>query len=99
MLTGSILKVYLLKKGVEVLFGARVTRIDDDVIEYVQKGWTRKLLGVDTIVLAAGARANDTLWKIAEIIKMANIFPVGYCVKARNAMEAIYEGSKIAREI
>ena len=53
------------EKGVEVLFGARVTRIDDDVIEYVQKGWTRKLLGVDTIILAAGARANDTLWKIA----------------------------------
>ena len=37
--------------------------------------------------------------KLRESRKMANIFPVGDCVKARNAMEAIYEGSKIAREI
>ena len=101
--TGNANRIYFeekfSEKGVEVLLEARVTRVDEDGVVYVQKGWDRKLMGVDTVVLATGARAEDSLWKAVEGKRGVKAFAVGDCVEARNAMEAIYEGSKIAREI
>jgi 2,4-dienoyl-CoA reductase-like NADH-dependent reductase (Old Yellow Enzyme family)/thioredoxin reductase len=101
--TGNANRIYFeekfSEKGVEVLLEARVKRVDEDGIVYVQKGWDRKLMGVDTVVLATGARAEDSLWKAVEGKRGVKAFAVGDCVEARNAMEAIYEGSKIAREI
>jgi len=101
--TGNANRVYFeekfSEKGVEVLLGARVKRIDEDGVVYAQKGWDRKLMGVDTVVLATGARAEDSLWRAVEGRKGVKAFAVGDCVEARNAMEAIYEGSRIAREI
>ena len=87
------------EKGIETHFGAEVERIDEDGIVYTQKGWTRKLMGIDTVVLATGAVAEKSLEKIVRNEKRFSVFAVGDCVKARNAMEAIYEGSKIGREI
>ncbi len=101
--TGNANRIYFeekfSEKGVEVLLEARVKRVDEDGIVYVQKGWDRKLMGVDTVVLATGARAEDSLWRAVEGKRGVKAFAVGDCVEARNAMEAIYEGSKIAREI
>ena len=59
----------------------------------------KKILKVDTVVLAAGAAPNDSLWKAVKGKNGENIFAIGDCTKARNVLEAIYEGSKIAREI
>lgn len=87
------------EKGIEIQFGAEVKCIDEDGIVYTQKGWTRKLMGIDTVVLATGAVAEDSLEKILRNKKGLSVFAVGDCVKARNVMEAIYEGSKIGREI
>ncbi len=101
--TGTANRIYFEDKfsqrGVEILVGARVTIIDEDGVIYLQKGWTRKILGVDTVVLATGAKADDSLWGVLRDKKIVNVFAIGDCVKPRNAMEAIYEGSKIAREI
>jgi len=87
------------EKGIEVIFGAKVERIDEDGIVYDRKGWTRKLMAIDTVVLATGAVAEDSLEKTIRNEKRVTFFTVGDCVKARNVMEAIYEGSKIGREI
>lgn len=101
--TGTANRIYFedkfSEKGVEVLLGAKVTAIDGDGVIYLQKGRVRKILEVDTVVLATGARANDSLWGALRDKKMVNVFAIGDCVKPRNAMEAIFEGSKIAREI
>ena len=92
-------EVEFAEKGIETHFGAEVERIDEDGIVYTQKGWTRKLMGIDTVVLATGAVAEKSLEKILRNEKRFSVFAVGDCVKARNAMEAIYEGSKIGRDI
>lgn len=99
MPTGSIFEDKFAEKGVEVILRAKVTKIEGDGVIYLQGSWSRKILGVDSVVLATGAKANESLWKALENKKMCNVFAVGDCVKAQNAMEAIYEGSKIAREI
>jgi 2,4-dienoyl-CoA reductase-like NADH-dependent reductase (Old Yellow Enzyme family)/thioredoxin reductase len=101
--TGSANRIYFedrfAEKGVDVLLNAKVTEIDGEGVVYLQQGWTKKILRVDTVVLATGAAANNSLWNAIKANKKGRIFSVGDCVKARNAMEAIYEGSKIAREI
>jgi len=101
--TGNANRIYFedkfLEKRVEVILEAKVTKIEEDGVTYIQRGWTRKILGGDSIVLATGAIANDYLWKAIRNKKSVNAFGVGDCVRARNAMEAIYEGAKIAREI
>jgi len=101
--TGNANRIYFedrfAEKGVDVLLNAKVTAIDQEGVVYLQKGWAKKILGVDTVVLATGAVSNDSLWNAIRAKRKGKIFSVGDCVKARNAMEAIYEASKIAREI
>jgi pyruvate/2-oxoglutarate dehydrogenase complex dihydrolipoamide dehydrogenase (E3) component len=101
--TGNANRIYFedrfAEKGVDVLLNAKVTAIDQEGVVYLQKGWAKKILGLDTVVLATGAVSNDSLWNATRAKRKAKVFSVGDCVKARNAMEAIYEASKIAREI
>jgi len=101
--TGNANRIYFedrfAEKGVDVLLNAKVTAIDQEGVVYLQKGWAKKILGLDTVVLATGAVANDSLWNATRAKRKGKVFSVGDCVKARNAMEAIYEASKIAREI
>jgi len=100
---GNANRIYFENKfaenGIEIHFGAKVERVDEDGIVYIQKGWTRKLMEIDTVVLATGAVAEKSLEEIFRNEKGLSVFAVGDCVKARNVMEAIYEGSKIGREI
>ena len=101
--TGNANRIYFedrfAEKGVDVLLNAKVTAIDREGVVYLQKGWAKKILGVNTVVLATGAVSNDSLWNAVKGRKRGKIFAVGDCTKARNAMDAIYEGSKIAREL
>jgi len=101
--TGNANRIYFedrfAEKGVGVLLNAKVTKIDKEGVIYNQKGWAKKILGVDTVVLATGAVANDSLWDAVRGKKKDKIFAVGDCAKARNAMDAIYEASKIGRKI
>jgi 2,4-dienoyl-CoA reductase-like NADH-dependent reductase (Old Yellow Enzyme family)/thioredoxin reductase len=101
--TGSANRVYFedrfVEKKVEVQLDAKVSEIDEEGITFQQRGWTKRILGVDTVVLATGAVPNDSLWNRVADMPNRKVFRVGDCVKPRNAMEAIYEGSKIGREI
>jgi 2,4-dienoyl-CoA reductase-like NADH-dependent reductase (Old Yellow Enzyme family)/thioredoxin reductase len=101
--TGNANRIYFedrfAEKGVEILLSARVIEIDKEGVLYNQKGWIKKILRVDSVVLATGVMANNSLWNVIRGKKKAKLFRVGDCMRARNAMEAIYEGSKIAREI
>jgi 2,4-dienoyl-CoA reductase-like NADH-dependent reductase (Old Yellow Enzyme family)/thioredoxin reductase len=87
------------KRGVEIVLGATIVKIDEEGIDYVQKGWSRKLMGIDTVVVATGAVADDQLRTAISEKRRFEVFAIGDCVTARNAMDAIYEGSKIGREI
>ncbi len=101
--TGTANRVYfeerLTKEKVEVLLNATVTEIAENDVIYLHNGHTKKIMKVDTVVLAVGAAPNDFLWRILKGTNRKNVFVIGDCIKARNVLEAIYEGSKIAREI
>ncbi|BBO72643.1 NADH oxidase [Desulfosarcina widdelii] len=101
--SGSANRVYFedrfVQKKVELLLEAKVLEIDQDGITYLQKGWTRKILGVDTVIIAVGALPNTEIWDCFAGKREGRIFRIGDCIKPRNAMEAIYEGAKLAREI
>ena len=54
--------------------------------------------GVDTVVHAVGSMANDQLFKSLKA-KFSEIYAVGDCVTPRQVMHAMYEGSKVGREL
>ncbi len=100
--TGGANRVYfedrLKEKRVAVHLDAVVTEIGERDVAYVQHGSAGKIADVDTVILATGAVPDDALWKALKE-EGADVFPVGDCVKARNVLEAVFEGAKIAREI
>ncbi len=101
--TGSANRVYFedrfAEKEVDIVLNLTVTEIGERDVVYVQKGSTKKIENVDTVIIAAGAVPDDSLWKTMKEKDGKNIFAIGDCTKARNVLEAIYEGSKVAREI
>lgn len=57
-----------------------------------------RIEGVDTVVHAVGSIANDHLYRSLKV-KFEEIYAVGDCVTPREVMHAIYEGSKVGREL
>ncbi|MBW2674258.1 MAG: FAD-dependent oxidoreductase, partial [Deltaproteobacteria bacterium] len=87
----------LRQRNVDMLTEATPVRITDKGVIYKQGG-VEKLAEADTVVIAVGTRANDKLVK--SLKKMhPSVYAIGDCVSPRLAIDAIYEGSKVAREI
>jgi len=92
---GPSTRIYLIKRlrdaGVTMLTGISYERVTDKGIEIVTKTGEKKLIPADTIVIAAGAAPNQTLYH--EIMgKVPEIYQIGDCVTPRNIAEAIREG-------
>ncbi len=84
--------------GVEILTNLQIEEIRKDGVVISQGKWKREILEPDNIVMATGATPNNRLYE--ELKKSwTNVYVIGDCVEARTALEAIYEGSRIAREI
>ena len=83
--------------GVEVLVSARVERITTQGVE-VQQGDERLTLPADTVVLATGSKAEDSLvGAIKEMVKDVKV--VGDAKSPRRAFEALHEGFQAGLEI
>jgi hypothetical protein len=54
--------------------------------------------GVDSVVLATGAKANDELY-LALKDEVANVHRIGDCLAPRKLDHAIYEGELAGREL
>ena len=54
--------------------------------------------GIDTVVLAVGSKPNSGLFEKVKA-KKAEMFLIGDSSQPRTALEAIHEGSKIARQL
>jgi hypothetical protein len=61
-------------------------------------GAAETIEGVDTVVLAAGSKANDGLY-LALKGQVANLHRIGDCVAPRKLDHAIYEGYLAGREL
>jgi NADPH-dependent 2,4-dienoyl-CoA reductase/sulfur reductase-like enzyme len=94
---------YLLKRlnehNVMIITNTRILKITDEGVAILNtlKG-EKSFIKADTVVLSVGCVPNRKL-----AIALRDIFPkfhlIGDCLNPRKAMEAIYEGSRVAREI
>ena len=94
----TLLMQRLKSKGVEIITCAQISRILNDGVEYVRDGKQEAVRGVDTVVLAMGARPHDPL---SEKLKEKNIntLVIGDAQKACSAVEAIGQGYETARNL
>lgn len=88
----------LKQKEVGILTSATVKAFLKDGIVYEKAGTEKELHGFDTIVLAMGTRANNSL--LGELEKSGvDVTVVGDAVKARKITEAIHEAADAAYAI
>lgn len=99
---GAIASFYLRRllkgAGVNILRFAEVKKVEDDEILMLREGKEEKLLNLDAVILALGAKSNNSIAS-----EIARIFPevhiIGDALKPRKALEAIAEGFEAGRKI
>jgi len=88
----------LMRKGVTLLAGVTNEVFHDQTLSLVTKEGENRVIGADTVVIAAGARSNTTLQR--EIKGMVpEIHSIDDCVEPRNIAEAISEGFKVGATV
>jgi pyruvate/2-oxoglutarate dehydrogenase complex dihydrolipoamide dehydrogenase (E3) component len=94
---------YLLRRlseaGVKIVTDTEILRINSDGIDVLKTlSGREEFMKAETVVFALGSVPNREL-----AIKIGGIFPnfhlIGDCLDPRTAMAAVYEGSRVAREI
>jgi hypothetical protein len=88
----------LMDMGIDFLTRATVTAIGEGEVGFDRAGLPEKLLGVDTVVMAVGSRADATMPEALKG-KPYPVYLAGDCVKSRRGLEAIHEGFAAAVKI
>src|SRR5262249_16310341 len=90
----------LLGKGLVYRLNSWAGAIDGDRVEVfnLYTGAPETIEGVDTVVLATGATANDELY-LALKNELTKVHRVGDCLAPRKLDHAIYEGELAGREL
>jgi 2,4-dienoyl-CoA reductase (NADPH2) len=83
--------------GVKVMDQSMVKKVTAEGV-YVEKDGEETLLPADTVVLATGAVANNTLTAELEG-KIKNLYVIGDAKKPRKITEAVREGFDLARDL
>jgi len=86
------------EQKVKIITSCSIERITADGAVVKRDGVEETISGMDTIVLAMGSVADNTLAKQLEG-KIKEIFVIGDAEKPGNATEAIAAGAKIGRGI
>jgi 2,4-dienoyl-CoA reductase-like NADH-dependent reductase (Old Yellow Enzyme family)/thioredoxin reductase len=94
----TVLIQRLKAKGVEFIPGAKVSEILPEGVKYIKGGREEILQNVNHIVLAMGTKSNNSLMETLKGSGMTT-FVIGDAKEPRKALEAIAEGSEIARKI
>lgn len=90
--------------GVQILTSTTVKAIGDRSVTVARQEpgldleWTAVLDDVDTVVLAVGAQSNRELAEELEGLGLP-VHAIGDCVQPGFAIDAIYQGARIARQI
>ncbi|MBW1901813.1 MAG: FAD-dependent oxidoreductase [Deltaproteobacteria bacterium] len=100
--TSDLPAAYVRLRAKDVVFtpNMAVTGISGNVVELfdVYANAQKTIEGVDTLVLAMGSYANDSLYKSLKG-KVKEIHRVGDCLAPRLALDAIYDGYNAGRVI
>ncbi len=94
----ELLLIRLEARGVAMFTGVKYENISEKGLTITTKEGERKTLEADTIVLAAGAQPNTEPFQTLEG-KVKELYLAGDFVQPRRIVDAVYEGSRIARKI
>jgi 2,4-dienoyl-CoA reductase-like NADH-dependent reductase (Old Yellow Enzyme family)/thioredoxin reductase len=86
----------LRKKRVDMKTSTTLKAIAGRKVLVITNNREEPIDGIDTVVLAVGSKPNSELFEKIKAEK-AEVFIIGDSLKPRTALEAIHEGSKIAR--
>ncbi|MDP2946178.1 MAG: FAD-dependent oxidoreductase, partial [bacterium] len=88
----------LVEKKVTLLTETTTRSVSEKGVEVTASDGKKWLIEADTVVLAAGARSADDLWRELEG-KVPGLYKTGDCVRPRGILEAMEEGYNIGRLI
>src|SRR5262249_16343373 len=98
----SIAPLYkrLFTRGVALTPGTALRAVEGSavVVANVCSGAERRIEGVDTVVLSAGSRSTDSLYRALKG-QVAELHAVGDCVAPRGVHQAILDATRVARTI
>lgn len=94
----SLLVQRMMRKGIRLICGAKVERVEESAIRYVKDGQEHVIAGVDTLVLAVGYRPDG---KLEELLKTCGLVYhiIGDGQKAGNLKDAITQGYQTAKDL
>ncbi len=85
-------------KGVTLLGGVADEVFENNQLELTTADGERKVIPVDTVVIAAGGRSNTSLVDSVKTV-VNTVFTVGDCVEPRSIMEATTDGLNAGLEV
>jgi thioredoxin reductase len=98
----SIAPLYkrLFTAGVALTPGTELRAVEGSavVVANVYSGRERRIEGVDTVVLSAGSRSTDSLYRALKG-RVTELHAVGDCVAPRGVHQAILDATRVARAI
>lgn len=85
-------------KGIETQGGLKLTEITESGIIVEDANGNKKEMVCDTVVIAVGLKADDTLYN--ELVnEFDEVYRIGDCIKARKFIDAIQEAFQVAADI
>ena len=98
----SIAPLYrrLFTAGVVLTPGTELRAVEGStvIVANVYSGLERRIEGVDTVVLAAGSRSTDALYRALKG-QVAELYAVGDCVAPRGVHQALLDATRVARAV
>ena len=94
----SLLVQRMMSKGVNLICGAKVERVDEQNIYYTQNNEEHCISDADTLVFAVGYRVDP---RLEDMLKAANMHYhlIGDADQVGNLKDAIYKGYEVVRHI
>lgn len=85
-------------KGVTMLTGVKYEEVKDEGLVITTRDGEKRTIPADTIVLAAGSEPNtELLQELRDSVP--EIYKAGDCVQPRGILEALADGSRVARAL
>ena len=98
----SIAPLYkrLFTEGVVLTPGTELRAVEGSaaIVANVYSGVERRIEGVDTVVLSAGSRSTDSLYRRLKG-QVAELYAVGDCVAPRGVHQALLDATRVARAL
>lgn len=88
----------MMKKGIKLLCGATVTKVDENSIYYTQDGQDKCICDADTLVFAAGYKPDPAL---EEMLKAAGstYHLIGDAEKVGTIKDAVTSAWQVAKDL